>query len=177
MIITSVVKTILRPSSLLILVVFIGLLVFLTAVPECRNVSSKNIVVVTGAAERIPRALEIMRLNPDARLLISGAGSHQLRLPPDMKIEIETTSKTTFENSLAIKSWVLENGFNDIALITSDYHMWRTMLLTRRQLPFTKIETCAVSPDGLTRRKRLELWMKEFGKYFMTIFGINEKAG
>ncbi|MDR0448922.1 MAG: YdcF family protein [Rickettsiales bacterium] len=176
MIISTAIKTIMRPSSLLVLVVMILALVFVHSVPECRSVKSKNIAVVTGDKTRIPRAFEIAKETPGARVLISGAGSNDLKLPAGMKIEIETKSKTTYENSLAIRDWVLKNGFDDIAIITSDYHMWRTMLLLRRQLPFTKIEACAVESQGLTKRHRMELWIREFGKYVMTMVGINTRG-
>ncbi|MCL2629876.1 MAG: YdcF family protein [Alphaproteobacteria bacterium] len=175
MIISTAAKTLFRPSSLLILTVFISALVFMRSVPECREVKSKNIVVVTGDRNRIPRAVEMARKNPGSRVLISGAGSQDLRLPKDIKVEIESDSGTTFENSLAIRDWVLKNGFHDIAIITSDYHMWRTLLLTRRQLPFTEIETCAVPSPNFTRRQRIELWITEFGKYISTLIGVPTK--
>ncbi|MDR0319573.1 MAG: YdcF family protein [Rickettsiales bacterium] len=175
MIISTAIKTLFRPSSLIVLIIVILGVVFVHAVPECRAVRSKNIVVVTGDKTRIPKAIEIAEIRGDSRLFISGAGSHDLKLPKNMKIEIETESKTTYENSIAIRDWVLRHGFDDIALITSDYHMWRTLLLVRRQLPFTKVEVCPVESPGMTRRRKLELWITEFGKYIMTMVGVNDK--
>ncbi|MDR2685452.1 MAG: YdcF family protein [Rickettsiales bacterium] len=176
MILSTAIKVFTSPSGLLLSAVFALGLIFYNAVPECKWIQSNHIAVLTGDKQRIPKAIEFARSKPRARLLISGAGSTDLKLPSNLDIEIETESKTTYDNSMAVRDWVIRNGFDDVAIITSDYHVWRTLLLTRRAMPFTKIEICAVSSENLTRRQRMDLWVSEFGKYVMTMLGITTRS-
>jgi hypothetical protein len=173
-------RLIFHPGLMILLAVFVGALVFYNSVPKCNRVRSDNIVVVTGDARRIPHAVNLLRRHKNGRMLVSGAGSHDLRsiIPSDLvgKVDVETKATTTFDNSIEIRDWVLSNGIKDIALVTSDYHIWRTLFLVKKQLPNTRIEICPIDSRNLNQHKRTNLWISEFFKYMMTVIGINTKA-
>lgn len=96
------------------------------------------IVVVTGDSRRIPRALDLLAQRNAALLVISGVqpgvSLHQLVgastvLPKELlaRILVETDAVSTRENALRTRPLLETNGIKRVILVTSDYHMYRTL--------------------------------------------------
>lgn len=96
------------------------------------------IVVVTGDARRIPRALDLLAQRDAPILVISGVQPgvtlHQLLgastvLPKDLlsRIVMETDAVSTRENALRSRPLLEANGVKRVILVTSDYHLYRTL--------------------------------------------------
>ena len=87
---------------------------------------------------------------------------------------IESKSKSTYQNALAIKKIVSKKQLNRIVIITTEDHINRAKYLIRNELPNTEIITCPATLVGMPPAKRLERWTTEYIKYIVTMIGIKE---
>ncbi len=166
---------IIRPSFLMLACFLLGGLVFKSTTPrECATIlPNDSIFVLTGDARRIPFAMRILREHPQTNLYIIGAGA-----PGAIKtahhVTIESDSKSTYQNALAIRNIALQSGLDRVVIVTTEDHMNRARYLITRELPHTDIAMCPVRLIGMPPAKRLERWATEYIKYIVTLFGINE---
>ncbi|MDL2401565.1 YdcF family protein [Rhizobium mayense] len=101
------------------------------------------------AGDRLIETLRLAQKFPQARVVVSGgdgsiSGKYEgdaviserffvaLGLPKDRLIE-DTTSRTTFENAVNTKELLAKNGLSDCLLITSGFHMPRSVGIFRKQ--------------------------------------------
>ena len=109
-----------------------------------------GIVVLTGAATRIPDAIELLAAERGKRLLISGV--HQstnskeiARVTPlyaqyfKCCIDLDKSALNTFGNAIETKRWAHKYQFNSLIVVTSNWHMPRAMVELRHQLPEIKL--------------------------------------
>jgi uncharacterized SAM-binding protein YcdF (DUF218 family) len=105
-----------------------------------------GIVVLTGAAARIPDAIELLAAGSGKRLLITGVyrntrASEIARIMPlyakyfSCCIDLDRTALNTFGNAIQSKRWAHEHNFNSLIVVTSNWHMPRAMAELRHQLP------------------------------------------
>ncbi len=162
-------------KSLLVLSLFVmgGMIFKSTAPTTCSTILEKdNIFVLTGDARRIPFAIKILNNKPNVNLYIIGAGANIKNLPK--KVIVESKSKTTYQNAIAIKNIAIKNGLNRIVLITSADHFNRAKYLVRNELNDIEIAHCPVPLSNMTIEKQLERWLTEYLKYIGTLFGMRE---
>ncbi len=109
-----------------------------------------GIVVLTGAAARIPDAIELLAAERGKRLLISGVhrdtrAREIARLTPlyskyfSCCIDLDRSALNTFGNALETKRWAREHNFNSLIVVTSNWHMPRAMAELEHQLPDVNI--------------------------------------
>lgn len=163
------------PSFLLVGLFVLGGMVFKTSSSlQCGPIlPNDNVFVLTGDARRIPFALKQVNQYPDTQIYIIGAGGPEC-VHSNHHIVIESGSKSTYQNALAIKKIVNQKHLNRIVLITTEEHMKRAQYLINNELPDTEIATCPATLIGMSASKRLERWTIEYIKYIATIFGIKE---
>ena len=165
----------LTPSLLILTCFVIGGAVFKSMTPRtCGTIlPDDTIFVLTGDMRRIPFAMRQLRKHPDTELYIIGAGE---RTSFDMsrRVMIESESKSTYQNALAIREIANRTGLDRIVLITTEDHMNRAKYLIQRELPYSEIVPCPVPLADMPVTKRLERWTVEYIKYIATMFGINE---
>ena len=112
--------------------------------------NADGIVVLTGAASRIPDAIELLAAERGKRLLISGVhratrAREIVRLAPLYSkfftccIDLDKAALNTFGNALETKRWTREHNFNSLIVVTSNWHMPRAMAELAHQLPDTKL--------------------------------------
>ena len=105
-----------------------------------------GIVVLTGAATRIPDAIELLAADRGKRLLISGV--HQTtnskeiaRVTPLYSkyfaccIDLDHSALNTFGNAIETKRWAHKYNFKSLIVVTSNWHMPRAMVELSHQLP------------------------------------------
>ena len=109
---------------------------------------------------------------PHGNLYIIGAGATQI--PNHIHVNIESKSKSTYQNALAIKKIVTEKDMSRINIVTTEDHMNRAMYLLRNTLPETDIIACPASLTGMPVPTRVKRWTIEYIKYIVTMFGIKE---
>jgi len=111
--------------------------------------SDEAIVVLTGDRGRIPRALELLRRRQSPLLIISGGGkgitltelvNQQGAATVNIhenwsKIILESNSSSTIENAYESGKILRERKIRRVILVTSDYHMARSLNIFKRVLP------------------------------------------
>jgi uncharacterized SAM-binding protein YcdF (DUF218 family) len=122
------------------------------------------IVVLAGGKGRIEAAFQLFSLGNSTSLFVAGAGPHTtlstlvkanlnnaeaISLSKRMSsITVETESRNTIENAYAVAGYLSRNpAFNEIILITSSYHMRRSMLIFKHLLN-TQIKISAYNPPN-----------------------------
>jgi uncharacterized SAM-binding protein YcdF (DUF218 family) len=117
-----------------------------------------GIVVLTGAAARIPDAIELLAAERGKRLLISGvhrdtSAREIARLTPlyskffSCCIDLDRSALNTLGNALETKRWAREHNFTSLIVVTSNWHMPRAMAELAHQLPdVTLISFPVISP-------------------------------
>lgn len=152
-----------------------GGLVFKATTPvQCGTIlPNDSIFVLTGDKRRIPFALRKLQEFPNTDLYIIGAGT-----PNNIKLSrpaiIESESKSTYQNALAIKDIATRQKLNRLVFITTEDHIQRARYLIHNELPDTEIISCPATLYGMPARKRLERWATEYIKYIVTMLGIKE---
>lgn len=133
-------RTILIFSSLIIILLWLtGIFDFLRKIEFQNfsfNESSDGIAVLTGGKGRINLGLELINKHKNIKLIISGVDkkvSMQTILPDNLvnksEITLDRVSESTFQNAIVISEWIKKNNLTNITVITSYYHIPRTMLL------------------------------------------------
>ena len=170
------IRHLLTPSFLLFSGFILGGAVFKTLAPiHCGTIlPNDSIFVLTGDERRIPFAIRKTREHPDAALYIIGAGAPQGKMNTNKPAVVETESKSTYQNALAIKDIATRHNLDRLVLITTEDHINRAKYLVGSELPETEIVACPVTLAGMPPAKRLERWATEYVKYIVTLFGIKE---
>jgi uncharacterized SAM-binding protein YcdF (DUF218 family) len=145
-----------------------GFLWFVASVPT-EEVSidrpADGIVVLTGGASRIADAIELLAAGRGKRLLISGVhpttSSRELaRLSPAYRrwmtccVDLGHAATNTTGNAIETKNWVTDRAFRSLIVVTSNYHMPRTMAELRRSMP----DVALVPFPVVTDKMRNEAW-------------------
>jgi uncharacterized SAM-binding protein YcdF (DUF218 family) len=114
---------------------------FARAIPvfEPRAVAhADGIVVLTGGSQRLADALTLLAEGRGKRLLISGVhqrtgrdeiarnASHQ-RAMLACCVDLGKSARNTIGNAIEARRWARENGFASLLVVTSNYHMPRTL--------------------------------------------------
>ncbi|MBQ5700425.1 MAG: YdcF family protein [Alphaproteobacteria bacterium] len=132
-----------------------------------------SIFVLTGDERRIPFAIKKMREFPMADLYIIGAGA-QGKIDVSRPAVIETSSKSTYQNALAIRDIATRRKLTRLVIITTEDHINRATYLIKNELPMVDVIACPATLSGMPPTKRLERWATEYIKYIATMFGIKE---
>lgn len=160
--------------SLLILIILGGVIFKSMAPRRCATIlPDDTIFVLTGDARRIPFAMRQLRKYPDTDLYIIGAGANA-SFEMARRVNIESDSKSTYQNALAIKDIAQRSGLDRLVIITTEDHMNRAKYLIEQELPYSEIVACPVPLSDMPVMKRLERWTLEYVKYIVTLFGIKE---
>ena len=163
------------PISLVLLLCFVlGGLVFKSVTPpKCGSLHEKDtIFVLTGDVRRIPYALKKLETLNYGNLYIIGAGA--TAIPAKKHVKVESQSKSTYQNALAIKNIVQKQKLDRIVVVTTEDHMNRSLYLLHDELPDTDIVACPASLSGMPTPIRVKRWAIEYAKYIVTLFGIKE---
>ncbi len=136
----------------LVLALTIGFAIFATALrsawhADASPVSSKadGIVVLTGGDERITTGLELMADGRGRRLLISGVNRAN-KSPEELSrrigealpaccIDLGYQAINTIGNADEASNWASHWGFRSILVVTSDFHMARSLVEFSRAMP------------------------------------------
>jgi uncharacterized SAM-binding protein YcdF (DUF218 family) len=127
--------------------------------------AADGIVVLTGAATRIPDAIELLAAERGKRLLITGVHRDTskreiARLTPLYArnfaccIDLDRSALNTFGNALEIKRWAREHNFNSLIVVTSNWHMPRAMAEVAHQLP----DVTLIAYPVLSDRVKADPW-------------------
>lgn len=104
------------------------------------------IVVVTGGAQRIGDAIGLLGAERGSRLLISGVNEKTSReelakLNPAARdllnccVDLDYRARNTIGNAIEARRWVRQHGFRSLLVVTSNYHMPRTVAEFAHAMP------------------------------------------
>ena len=145
-----------------------------------------GIVVLTGAASRIPDAIELLAAERGKRLLITGvhratSASEIARLTPLYSkyftccIDLDKSALNTFGNALETRRWAREHNFNSLIIVTSNWHMPRAMAEVAHQLP----DTALIAYPVMSEKVKTEPWWQSldttrflFAEYLKYLFAL-----
>ena len=136
-----------RLLSLVALAWALGFVWFAAALPQpARAARTDAIVVPTGSGGRIPRGVALLQEGAAGEMLVTGVDTEvnpvefaaEYGVPQELMdccITLGFTALDTRGNARETASWMEQNGFASLRLVTSDWHMRRVALELRRQLP------------------------------------------
>lgn len=167
---------ILRLLSFLLLIWMIGFAWFAIDLPRpaAGDMETDSVVVLTGGAKRIDRALEILTSEQAERLLVSGVDRDVK--PAELAAEYDTPNELfeccvdlgfqavdTRSNALETARWAAQREDKSVRLVTSDWHMRRARLELERAMP-PEVE---IISDAVSTAPALGTLFKEYNKYLM----------
>jgi len=142
------------------LFVFAGRVQDLTPAPDPQRADA--IVALTGpSAERVNKAIRLLEQDKGDRLLISGVNRdvrrQELRAltPGSSKlfnccVDLGFEAEDTVGNASEIAEWARGKNYRTLIVVTSDYHMPRSLLEIRSALPGVILTPYAVKTPSLT---------------------------
>jgi uncharacterized SAM-binding protein YcdF (DUF218 family) len=123
--------------------------------PVGDRVEADGIVVLTGGAQRIAEAAELLSHGHAKRMLITGVNLRTSReqivalnteLTPlvDCCVDLDYRARNTIGNAIGARRWILQNGFGSVIVVTSNYHMPRTLVELANVVPGVRLVPYAV---------------------------------
>jgi len=119
------------------------------------------IVALTGpSSERVNAAIRLLEQGKGERVLISGVNREVRRrelreLVPGSNrlfnccVDLGFEAEDTVGNAQEIAAWARAKGYDDLIVVTSDYHMPRSLVEIRGQAPGLRLTPYAVSTPSL----------------------------
>ena len=143
-----------------------------------------GIVALTGGAERIDNALQLLADGQAPRLLLSGVGGGAGLPDLDSKADLHTQdlaaritlgrgAQSTRGNALETAAWVRRNAIRSLIVVTAAYHMPRALLELRRELADIALYPVPVRPAGFSGWRRFRLLAIEFTKFLGARSGLS----
>ena len=116
-----------------------------------------GIVVLTGGGKRIEEALSLLSRGRASRLLISGVHPGTTRgilsrlMPANEQmfaccVDIDRQALNTVGNATETRSWTRQRGFRSLIVVTSSYHMPRSLVELKRAMPDIRLIPHPVVP-------------------------------
>ncbi|HUC19374.1 MAG TPA: YdcF family protein [Acetobacteraceae bacterium] len=137
---------------------------------------AEGIVVLTGGSGRLQEAFRLLLAGRAPRLLISGvapgtrldelaqlAGIRPARLAG--RVVLGRNATTTNGNAREAATWAHALGLGSLIVVTSFYHMPRTLADFRQALPGVRLEPVSVPPPGPPPAWGPGLWRVVAGEY------------
>jgi len=145
--------------------VFLGFLFFARSVPAPIQISQIErgdaIVVLTGGGNRIRTGVGLLQDGFAKRLLITGVYRYTTEAAIrsrvaasvslfDCCIDIDRHALDTLGNAEYTAEWVQKWKFGKLIVVTSNYHMPRSLILMQRAMPDVTLIPAPVLPPDLT---------------------------
>lgn len=147
-----------------------GFFVFVASIERLeRDPGSRTdaIVALTGGAERIGDAIDLLAKGYGRRLLITGVNERTsrdqiARLNPgqrrlfDCCVDLDYRARNTIGNAIETRRWMEDHSFRSLIVVTSNYHMPRTLveldnvIPKARKVPYAVVSE-TIDPDGWWR--------------------------
>lgn len=174
----------------------VGLVRFAATIPnvvEDTDTPTEAIVVLTGGSERFATGLRLLAQDRAERMFVSGVhpGVDVGRLlvvagqpSPALAERIETghAALDTAGNAAETAGWMQRRGYHSLRLVTSHYHMPRSLAEFRRALPEVRVIPHPVFSAGAAtslwwqRPATLTLVISEYNKYLLSSLSLRSEV-
>lgn len=174
----------------------LGLVLFVTAIEmQSEPVISDTlqptdaIVVLTGGSERLMTGLQLLNSHKAKKLFVSGVHQglnldHVLGTQPVDKelrtccIVLGHAAESTMGNGDETLTWLAIEKFRSMRLVTSNYHMPRSLMIFRATMPDIQIIPHPISPESVKlegwwmRPGTARLLVTEYNKYLVAFIRL-----
>lgn len=151
------------------------------AKPQSPDKKTDAVIVLTGGDKRVNTGLDLVAEGKADYLFISGVnakvkpeelialwdGNHKQILP---RLTLGYAADSTATNATESREWIRKNNIRSVRLVTANYHMARSMLLMKKQVPDLDIVKHPVTPGDFEPWKE-QFWpltFQEYNKFLMT---------
>jgi uncharacterized SAM-binding protein YcdF (DUF218 family) len=141
------------------------------------------VVVLTGGELRVREGFKLFTAGAGRRILISGVhrGTTKLELQRlsgvtpilfDCCVDVDYAARDTVGNAAETRAWLQTWGFRRLVVVTSNYHMPRSLLELKRSLPGVELVPHAVTSTNYQanqwwrRPAAVKLVMTEYIKFW-----------
>ena len=166
----------------------VGFIAFVSAISSATppaDPRAQGIVVLTGGSARIDSALHLLADGRAARLLISGVnpavGSHAIAdtVDPELTsviaccVDLGHDARDTIGNAAETRDWAEEHRYASLIVVTSAYHMPRSLAELADAMPGVKLIPYPISnpelhlTDWWNDPEAFGLLAREYGKYLV----------
>lgn len=146
---------------------------------------AEGIVVLTGGAARIDGALKLLQERRAERLLISGVnpavgpeaigGTRDDTMNAMLAccVDLGHTARDTIGNATETRDWAADQGFHSLIVVTSAYHMPRSLAELTEVMPSVTLIPYPVANPDLNLRdwwktpSSFSLLVREYGKFLV----------
>lgn len=130
-----------------------------------------GVVALTGASSlRISAAMQLLENGIGSRLLISGVNRAATRADIrevaraageawDCCVDLGFSAANTEGNARETAAWAAKNGYRSLIVVTSDYHMPRSMLELKAAMPGVKLTAYPVATSTVDAKR----WWRRAG--------------
>jgi uncharacterized SAM-binding protein YcdF (DUF218 family) len=167
----------------------LGFFWFINQVPsEEIRVSGKadGIVVLTGAASRIPDAIELLTSERGQRVLITGVNrtttAKEIATLTSLNervfkccVDLDRSALNTLGNAIETRRWARDRNFQSLIIVTSNWHMPRAMAEIEHQIPDAKLIAYPVVSEKIkgepwwSSSGTVRLLLSEYLKYVFAV--------
>lgn len=161
---------------------FVAFVLVVMQTPDRVLSRADGIVVLTGGDTRIVEGARLLREGHADRLLISGVNRHTGRQDLlkisglgeqqfNCCVDLGYTALDTIGNADETRSWAEAMRYDSLIVVTSSYHMPRSIAELARELPNTTLIAHPVQPPGFTdgawwlRPRTARMLMSEYLKF------------
>jgi len=141
-----------------------------------RTTQTDAIVVLTGGRLRVETALNLLTAGRAQKLFISGVNPHVDRVAllrvagrtdegDADRIEIGHEAENTLGNARETAEWMQHQGYRSLRLVTSWYHMRRSLLEFKRAMP----DTLIVAEPVFAAHSDSQAWSDWFDVAMLTV--------
>ncbi len=136
--------------------------------PDTQDPRADAIVVLTGGPTRIAEGSRLLRLDRGARLLISGVNKRTSKaslrklsgLDPEKFaccVDVDYAALDTVGNATETSKWAAERGYDRLIVVTSNYHMPRSLVELARAMPGVEL----IPHPVISKKTRGRTWWLE----------------
>ena len=167
------------------MVLVVGFVAFAASVKTGSHAGDRKadgIVALTGGKARISEAARLLAKGSAKRMLITGVNptttkEQLMPLVPegnelfDCCIDLGREAENTTGNAVETREWADMHGYTSLIVVTSSYHMPRSLLELRHVMPHLVLIPHAVEPDSFRSEKWwsdrdvMRLMVSEYVKY------------
>lgn len=157
----NLLRAIVGTALLAVVALGVGFLWFTQEVTrvEPENVRADGIVALTGGANRIADAVGLLSQGRARRMLVTGVNRTTTRQDIarllgvegrliECCVDLDYAALNTVGNAVETRRWATAHGLRSLIVVTSAYHMPRTLAELRRRLPNVALVPYPVTSDA-----------------------------
>ncbi len=144
-----------------------------------KKTHTEAVIALTGGRYRIAEAVNLLNQGKADKLFISGVSKNssldEIKKRQNLEIENENNvslghqAKDTFGNAKETIAWLKKNKINSIRLVTSNYHLERSLIEFRAQAPRLEIIGHPVYSDKVKKK-----WWKSWHTFSLIFAEYNK---